>query len=80
MGGLGAGQRLLRVSKPRADALLILEVRAASLSVIYSIPSLFHIKLAPCLLLLLCSFIPCLPFQAVAVKPLGRPSGAGITT
>lgn len=58
MGGLGAGRQLLGVSKPRADALLILEVRAASLGVIYSIPSLFHIKLAPSLLLLLYLFIP----------------------
>lgn len=53
-----AGRQLLGVSKPRADALLILEVRAASLGVIYSIPSLFHIKLAPSLLLLLYLFIP----------------------
>lgn len=74
MGGLRAGG-----SKARADALLILAVRAASLGVIYSIP-LFHIKLAPNLLLLLYLFIPCLPCQAVAVKPLGHPSGAGIPT
>lgn len=71
MGGLGAGG-----VQPRADALSILEVRAASLGVIYSIPLLFHIKLAPNLVLILYLFVPCLPCQAVAVKPLGL----GITT
>lgn len=75
MGGLGAGG-----VQPRADALSILEVRAASLGVIYSIPLLFHIKLAPNLLLILYLFVPCLPCQAVAVKPLGHHSGMGITT
>lgn len=73
MGGLGAGWRVLGVSKPRADALLILEVRAASLGVIYSILSLLHTKLAPDLLLILYLFIPGRPFQAVAVKVLVVP-------
>lgn len=75
MGGLGAGG-----VQPRADALSILEVRAASLGVIYSIPLLFHIKLAANLVLILYLFVPCLPCQAVAVKPLGHPSELGITT
>lgn len=73
MGGLGAGQRVLGVSEPRADALSILGARAVSLGVIYSILSLIHIELAPDLLLLLYLFISCLSFQAVAVKALVVP-------
>lgn len=35
VGGLGAGQGVLGVSRSRAGALLILEARAASLGVLY---------------------------------------------
>lgn len=69
------------MSEPGADALLILEDRAASLGVIYSILSLIHIKLAPDLLLLLYLFIYSLSsFPSSGREGSGSPSGEGITT
>lgn len=73
MGGFEAGQQMPRVSKAQGCCFIDPD-RQVSMSYCNLLnPLLIHIKLAPDLLLLLYLFLPCLPFQVVAVKPLVLP-------